>query len=267
MLTKIKGLLKGKPQIKSQDVRAKVNPSPILILGNQKTGTSAITHLLAEYGALSKTVDIPEIWWPTLGDLLNGKTHLVDFAKKHPQRFSTRIIKEPNLTFFYEDLLKMYPDASFVFVVRDPRANIRSILNRLSIPGNLSDLDVEKWGINEAWKNIFLSKIWGLEHNSHYINVLAARWNQAADVYLQRPGKITLVRYEDFAGDKIGCISGLAQALGIPQKRDISAKVDIQYQPKGDRQISWLEFFGQENLRRITDVCGSRMEKFGYQRS
>lgn len=264
MLTRIKELFINKYPRNGSGPRSKIQPSPILILGNQKSGTSAITHLLAEYGAVSRTVDIPEIWWPTLGDLLNGKTRLDDIAKKHPQPFSTRIVKEPNLTFFYDDLSRMYPDASFVFVVRDPRANIRSILNRLSIPGHLKELELDKSGMNEAWKNVFISPVGGLDQDRHYINILATRWNHTADVYLEHAKKIILVRYEDFVADKVGCIGGLAQALGIPQKRDISAKVDIQYQPRGDRKISWLEFFGEENLMRITDVCGGRMEKFGY---
>jgi hypothetical protein len=121
--------------------------------------------------------------------------------------------------------------------------------------------------MNEAWKNIFISPVGGLDQDQHYINILATRWNQAAEVYLERTGKITLVRYEDFAADKIAFIGRLAQSLGIAQKGNITDKVDIQYQPKGNGKISWLEFFGEENLRRITDVCGGRMEKFGYQRS
>jgi hypothetical protein len=40
--------------------------------------------------------------------------------------------------------------------------------------------------------------------------------------------------------------------------------VDVQYQPRGDRGVSWLEFFGRENLRRIEGICGGRMAQLGY---
>ena len=38
---------------------AVINENPIIVLGNQKSGTSAIAHLLADYGGLSRTIDIP----------------------------------------------------------------------------------------------------------------------------------------------------------------------------------------------------------------
>ncbi|MFW5795351.1 MAG: hypothetical protein ACOCV1_07710, partial [Bacillota bacterium] len=38
------------------------NPKHIVI-GNPKTGTSVISSLIANYGNLTKTIDIPEIWY------------------------------------------------------------------------------------------------------------------------------------------------------------------------------------------------------------
>ena len=39
----------------------RVRQHPIIVLGNQTSGTSAIVHLLADYGGLSKTIDIPPL--------------------------------------------------------------------------------------------------------------------------------------------------------------------------------------------------------------
>ena len=250
--------------LKSLIIKPKINPSPILILGNQKTGTSAIAHLLADYGGLSKTVDIPEIWWPTLKDLLTGKVCLTNFAKKYPHRFATQVIKEPGLTFFFNKLVDLHPYASFLFVVRDPRVNIRSLLNRMSIPGNLEKLDIEKCKIEKSWKPIFDSQIWNLGNYTHYIDILAARWNRTSDVYLKHTNDMILIRYEDFIADKVGTIESLASKLHIKQKHEISEKVNIQYQPRGQREISFIDFFGKKNLSRIEDICGRQMKKFDY---
>ncbi len=148
----------------------------------------------------------------------------------------------------------------------DPRDNIRSILNRLNLPGNLRKFNVRWSRIDKNWKPIFYANYWGFKEYKHYIDFLAARWNLAADVYLRNSSKMVLVRYEDFCSDKVGVIEEIASKLGIEKKNDISDKVDVQYQPRGDRNISWLDFFGIENLLRIEKICKDNMKKFGYKR-
>lgn len=242
----------------------KVNTHPVIVLGNQKTGTSAIAHLLADYCNLSKTIDISELWAPTIVHLLQDKIELSTIVRKHPKPFSRDLIKEPNMTFIYDRLRCVSPCAQYIFVNRDSRDNIRSFLNRMGIPGNLQHLEVSDWDIPELWKPALYPKIWQIQY-THYIDILAARWNRAADVYLENRNEMVLVRYEDFVADKVGTIESLAQQLGLPQVNDISDKVDIQYQPRGkDRNVPWEDFFGQENLMRIERICGSRMQKFGY---
>jgi hypothetical protein len=234
------------------------------VLGNQKSGTSAIAHLLADYGGLSKTVDIPESWWPTLKDLLSGTLRLVDFAQRYKHRFSSDLIKEPNFTFLYSQLKELHPKGAFVFIIRDPRDNIRSLLNRVGVPGNVESIEHASLRIPNNWRPLFDADLWALEAE-HYIEILAARWNRAADVYLEYPDEMILIRYEDFVADKTGAIERLARDLGLPRVNDISDKVDIQYQQRGDRNVSWEEFFGAENLMRIERMCGGRMTKFGYE--
>lgn len=244
----------------------KINKSPIIILGNQKSGTSVIAHLLAQYSGLSKTVDIPEIWGQTLENLLTGKTDLVTFARKYPKPFSQDIIKEPNLTFFYQDLKKIHPEASFIFIIRDPRSNIKSILDRLSLPGNLEEFSVARTSITRAWALIFDPTLWDLEYYNHYIDILAARWNLVTKVFLsnENTDNILLVRYEDFVKNKLETIEEIAKNIGLSQVHDIADKVDIQYQPSGNKNISWLDFFGKKNLASIENICGEQMQKIGY---
>jgi len=97
--------------------------------------------------------------------------------------------------------------------------------------------------------------------------MMAEDWNTAVDGYLARPDVFILIRYEDFVADKVGAIARLAAELGLPAAQDIDAWTDVQYQPRGDRDISWQEFFGPENLARIERICGDRMARFGYHRT
>lgn len=179
---------------------------------------------------------------------------LEDLIRAHKNHFSTPIIKDPKLTFFYQDLVRCFPRAKFLFVIRDPRDNIRSFLNRRDIPGNLEQIPSDK----SHWVGQ-LPPIAG----ENYIEQLANRWNLAADTYLAEPSRFTLVRYEDFSADKIGVIEQLARRMHMQIKGDISQSIDVQYQPPGDRSRKWAEFFA-DNLQLIESICGDRMRCFGY---
>lgn len=237
----------------------------VVVLGNQKAGTSVVTHLIADYAGLTKTVDIPELWWPTLGKLLSGEIDLSNLCHKYPKRFFLEVVKEPNMTFFYHDLIKIYTKAQFLFVVRDPRDNIRSLLNRIDVPGDLIQLYPDTYPIDILWRHLFDLKLYDFKNVSHYIDILSMRWNRIADVYIQNKEMMVGVRYEDFCKAKVKIVEQIATTLRLPKVNDISKKVDIQYQPKGDRETSWIDFFGKVNLARIEKRCRDRMTEFEYE--
>jgi hypothetical protein len=95
--------------------------------------------------------------------------------------------------------------------------------------------------------------------------MLASRWNLFVQTYMAHQQEMQLCRYEDFLGDKIGEIHQICQDLGITVTTDIHSEVDVQYQPKGDRKVDWLEFFGEDNLNRINTICKPAMDLMGYQ--
>jgi len=88
---------------------AKVNKSAVIVLGNQKSGTSAIAHLLADYGGLSKTIDIPPLWG-SLGhgiDIMRGQIEFVSVVKRYKTYFSRELIKEPMMGFFADKVIEV----------------------------------------------------------------------------------------------------------------------------------------------------------------
>jgi len=231
----------------------------IIVLGNQKSGTTAIAALLAEYAGLSVMLDIAGIYKVHIGEM-----KFDEFVKAHRKQFAARLLKEPMFTFMFEDVKNTFPSARFLFIIRDPRDTIRSILNRLDIMGNLENPDVGVLDkINAAWRKVFEKKWLGLEGDT-YIDILAARWNYAADVYLKNKDDMLLIRYEDFNTAKLSSVKDIAASLNLAEKNDITGKLDVQYQPKGDSEVAYQDFFGEKNLRKIEDICASRMSGFGY---
>lgn len=246
-----------------------INDKPVFVLGNQKSGTTAIAVLLARYADM--TVD----WDPIFGeiaDIYRGKITLDTFVKKNKLIFSKDVIKDPNFTFIYCKLLKRFPEARFVMVMRDPRDNIRSILDRFDFPGNEPQLTFSKYihsfseynGNYDAWRFIFDGSWMGLK-GKNYIDMLAARWQKAASIYLNNKNRIELIKYENFVDNKERTIAKLAESLGLPKKKSISQKVHQQFQPRGHRRnMKWIEFFGSHNLNLIESRCVNAMKELGY---
>ncbi|MGB3193590.1 MAG: sulfotransferase [Limnoraphis sp.] len=242
-----------------------VHPHPILVLGNQKSGTSAIAALLAENTGLSVTIDITqEVEHPIYHHVILGKLSFDEYIQRHKLYFSNAIIKEPNLTLFYNQLIDYFPQSQFVFIIRDPRDNIRSILNRLQLPGNLTEIQLEqRQMLTQAWQLIIDN--FGLNlPGSNYIEKMAYRWDYMANLYSNNSEKMILIRYEDFLQDKVSQIERLAQKLGLKPINDISDKVNIQFQGRGDRNVKWQDFFEKDNLSRIESICNENMKKFDY---
>jgi len=240
-----------------------VYTKPIIVLGNQKSGTTAIASLLADYGQLSKTLDIPELWEKD-SEIHLGKLSLSSFVKVTSHRFSSQLVKEPLLTFFFEELAQIFPNSGYLFIIRHPAENIRSILDRLGIPGNLKHVDTKDYTDNRTWMCVIDGSTLNIKYR-HYISRLAMRWVIASEIYLKNKENMFLVRYEDFVQDKYESIQGIARKLRIKRKHNIDGLMNIQYQPKGvNSGMSWTEFYGEKNLSAIKQICEPYMKYFGY---
>lgn len=245
----------------SRDVRT-------VILGHQKSGTTVIGNLLSIYSGYSYSND--PLYRIDLGMgesarmLLTGQTTLEEIVQRNRVKFSAKIIKEPDFIFIIDQVFEVYPDAKFVYIVRDPRDNIRSILNRLDlIPGRMN----ERKPVNMHWEMILNGEL-PLLHgrsNEDFILNLSRRWTLAGKNYIKSSEKIHLLRYEDFLGDKIGEIKSIARKLEMDQVGAIDGSVNTQYQPKGESNVNLCDFFGRKNLDLIHNECGELMGYFGYE--
>ena len=248
---------------------SRANPSPLFVLGNQKSGTTAIAALLAEATGRSVTLDLArEVWKPSFQRIPSGDLSFADFVARNRWGFSRDFIKEPNLTLFYPELIETFPEATFLFVLRDPRDNIRSLLNRLQLPGNLESLSESAWSTDNphstpGWGFVYDGRWRGIP-GEHYIEQLAHRWRICFEVYAANAARIKLCRYEDFLAAKEATILGLAKTLGYPVVGELGGRIDYPFQPGGDPSTVWAEFFGAENQSRIETICGEGMQAMGY---
>lgn len=236
----------------------KPNRDAIWIFGFQKSGTSAIAGLLAHMTEKTVTIDTRYLWMPFGMAIHSGKIDLARHVKKYSLPFSRDIIKEPAATYLIDKIGGYFKLEKYVFIVRNPFDNIRSILNRLEIPGNLETIDLKK--VNRNWHWMFREG-----KGEDYIRDLATRWLEANDQDIHmRSKRCLLIKYEDFRKNKSGSIESLATQLGLPVKRSIEEVKDHQFQPKGKPVESLTDFYGKRNLEIIREVCGARMKELGY---
>jgi hypothetical protein len=248
----------------ARNVFASPVDDPVFVFGNQKSGTTVIAALLSRATGLTVTLDFHGAREPQLGRLFRGELGIERFVALNRYPLSRAIVKEPNLTFVADQLMEHFGCSKAVFVVRDPRTNIRSLLTRLSIPGDLDALSLDDvWLPNATWRSILEGRYLDSGY-THYIDVLAHRWKAAAAVYFKEPRKYTLLRYEDFLQDKVGGIISLAFSLNLGLVNDITPYVDVQYQTVSDKRVAVREFFGEKNLSRIDTICSEYMDLLRY---
>ncbi len=248
-----------------RSVLARENPRPVFVLGNQKSGTTAIAALLGRACGLSVSLDmLQETNFPCFHRVIEGKLSFERYRRRNRFEFSHEIVKEPNLTLLYPFLAEAFPGSEMVFVVRDPRDNIRSQLNRLQIPGDLPGLEAAyRQRLNAGWKLVVDGRWLGIE-GDHYVDQLAGRWLHCVRIYRQAADRMRLVRYEDFMADKLGELGRLAADLELPVIEDVRDALDRDFQPRGQRGADWRDFFGAENLARIEKICAEEMDSLGY---
>ena len=242
------------------DCVAVIEPKPILVLGNQKSGTTAVAALVAEATGQSVILDVFFRKRGSIRRILAGDLSLRRFREKNKSYFTQRIIKDPDFTFLASDLFELYPEAPIVFILRDPVDNVRSILNRLKISGQverLSECDrAELERISPEWFDVVDGQRYGLYDSNPVIALLrrAIESHKICEKLSRNLGeRIVVVRYEDFLQDKTQYIHQLAERLNLKVSSDISSKMDVQFQPRGDSSVDFASFFGADNWPRIRD--------------
>ena len=240
------------------------HPNPLFLFGNQKAGGTAIAGLLAAATGLRASLDLEGTTAPHFTRLMRGHTSLEQFIARNAFGFSAPIIKEGNLTFVADALMARFAVTRAIFILRDPADNIRSILNRLHLPGDLEAVDVAHLRANRTWRTILSGQDLDLPAD-HYVATLARRWLRAAEIYERGQERYVRIRYEDFMADKRGEIERLARAFALPVVHDISAELDRPFQRRGQAGTDPRAFFGERNLARIAEICGAAAARQGYE--
>ena len=156
-----------------------------------------------------------------------------------------------------------FPNATFVFVIRDPWDNIRSLLNRLRLYGGVQVEPSSFEGANPTWLRVREGCTPDVP-GSNYVERIVERWTLASRLFLDRADWMIPVKCETCKEAKEETVSATLRNLGFSHLKPIDHLVDRQFQPKGDHGVSWEEFFGPKGLETIEAVCGAEMRQLAY---
>lgn len=254
MVGKIKFALK-KIKVSILNFYKKPNKNAVWVFGFQKSGTSAIASLFAKMAGKTATIDSIYLWQPYKFEM--DKNGIAKHVNKYSLDFSRDIIKEPGATFYMPTIDSYFNLDKYIFITRNPYDNIRSILNRLNVPGNKENINLND--INFRWRHKFSNG------GKNYVKDLAELWEKANNnqkyMYDKR---CVLVKYEDFRENKIKFIESLLNDFDFEIQNDIADIKDKPFQPKGDANVDIIDFFGLNNIKVINQICGETMLKLGY---
>jgi hypothetical protein len=251
----------------ARDLTARAVTDPVFVLGHQKSGTTAIAALFAELVQRRYSNDmISRRRWRDARDIVHGRVSIDVLVQRAPSEFGAGVIKDPDLTFRALEIAKAFPQAHLFGVVRDPRTTIRSILDRLELPGDREVLDLDAAPVLAArpgWRLLFEPELLGMPP-ANYVEALAARWCLALECIEMLGDRCMVVRYEDFLADKLSVLRAMAAWTALPAGGDVAGQLDQQFQRRTRHRGPVGDFFGTRNLARIEAICGKAMARYGY---
>lgn len=218
---------------------------PVFIIGAPRSGTSLLYALLRSSSRLAHWPgEAHEVWEADYHPSLRGWSSNVLGAGDLTPSVAARIRRQFFLTAGSRARLidktprnalrvgfvdALFPDARYVFLQRDGRDNVNSLINawrtsryrtyRLPEPHSIPETD-------PAWWKFVLYPGWEQDASGPLELVCAKQWTTSNDRALESsktigPERWTSVRYEDLVGGPVGCIEALAARLELPFEEEM----------------------------------------------
>ena len=270
-------------------------PDPVFVVGCSRSGTTVTYETIAAAPQLLKFgYEIPQFWNGLVGPLNNGWHSEAAYAEEAEPRhrdaalrlFYARLglgrvvdktcINTLRLPYLYQ----LFPDAMFVFIQRDGRDNISSMMDGWRHDGHfrLSQFlgpSPEPVAINGGefteW-SFFLPPGWRDYNQASLEEVCAYQWVTANRMALEAkkaipPPQWIHLRYEDIFERPVAMFQEAFERLGIPFTEDLRQRCAnlhptsiVKGAPKRQK---WKEH-NPDAIRRILPVIRPLMQEMGY---
>jgi hypothetical protein len=156
------------------------------------------------------------------------------------------VVKNPSHLLRLEILKEAFPDARFVFVIRDPWETMQSIITK----GSDSYL-VRTARVRSLPDDLLLRA--------------AVSWQEAVDIYLrEHDPSWSVVRYDALLADPVRAIDSMFDALAIPRDDYRARAATLPYRRKVNVFAIVRRFRASGYQREILEAIGAGCEQFRY---
>lgn len=243
-----------------RNATSRVNPKLILITAHPRSGTTAVASLLAECCGLRAFTQTGR-WTQADREIVTGSKTIEEVIARNRYAFSCDIMSAADAGGFLPAMAAALPGMRIVFLVRDPRDMICSVIERIN------NYDISSVEIGDPGYR-YLQTDWLGISETDPIKKLALRWNKWLET-AQSVAGAAYRRYEDFLKNKPAFIAQLAQELGLAPRYDIHADMDRQMSKHGKNLPvrgagRWKQMLPAEHARAIEGICREGMVQFGY---
>lgn len=212
---------------------------PIFVIGAPRSGTSLLFSILRSSARLAHWPgEAHEVWeadyHPALRDWSSNALDATDVEEEPAERIkrsfflvagSTRrlIDKTPRNSMRVDFIEELFPDAHYVFLQRDGRDNVNSLINAWRTP-RYRTYELPRPhsipGVDPKWWKFVLYPGWKADTAGPLEVVAARQWHISNDLALASgrrvdPRRWVQIRYEDLVEKPVDEIERVAQALDI----------------------------------------------------
>lgn len=275
-------------------------PDPVFVIGCSRSGTTVTFETIAASGHfLHFDYELPQFWNSLHGPLNNGwqseAAAVGDARPQHRERalayFYARLGAGPVLdktcinTLRVGYLHALFPQARFVFIQRDGRDNVSSMMDGWRLGRSDGGFGLEKFfgpspepvainaGEFREW-HFFLPPGWRDYNRASLEEVCAYQWMTANRLALDGarnipPAQWITLRYEDIFERPVAMFRDVFDRLGIPFDAPMEERcAGLAARPtsivKGrPKKQKWKEH-NPDAIRRILPMIGPLMREMGY---
>jgi hypothetical protein len=224
-------------------------------------------------GAYFFSKHFEDVWRPAVRELAHARfhAHLERTAAEYPvDQGALMVIKEPNGSHAAPLIMSLLPDARLLFLYRDGRDVIDSLL-ALNGPG----------GLTAAWRGVAVETP---EQRLELIREESLNWvarmTETERAYQERPRELRhRVRYEDLVADPADCLAGITDWLGLDRNAAAIASAVEAHTVGSPGQSAtgaaatrrsatpglWRENLSAEESALAHEIMGEKLTDLGYE--
>lgn len=277
---------------------------PIILFGNTRSGATMVQKVIATHPQVVEWYEPNALWlYPDPGRIHDEfdasdatdrvKRYIRNRFLRYQKKNDNRIIMEktPQNMLRIPYVRAIFPEATLLFIVRDPFSFISSVeykwqqtVTGRGIVRRIKDTPmsqihhwVRRYIVQQVNKRILRKKylsIWGPRYkgiqddvnNYDRLTVIARQWSVISaraekDMATLEEGTILRLKYEDFVEDPVSDLERICAHCGLDMNNDMVETT--RQMVKSDRTQKWKRF-DPRDLARILPEISAEMERHGY---